>query len=276
MLDAIDAANDDFIRTTRAAAHRRGCRSSGQRLYDNDEVYKGTYTGPYCVHCEEFKVPGELIQPGNLCPIHHRPVEMLSEDNYFFRLSAYADRLLAAYRDGTLKVEPESARNEVLRFVESGLQDIVDEPLDVRLGHHRALGPSHVIYVWIDALLNYWTAVEGSEEYWPADIHLVGKDILRFHAVIWPAMLMAAGLPLPKQGVRQRLAARRRREDEQDQADRHPAAADHRSFRQSTPTATTSCARSRSARTARSRGSRWRRATSQRARRSARQPREPR
>ncbi len=170
-----------------------------QRLYDNDQIYKGTYTGPYCVHCEEFKVPGELIQPGNLCPVHHRPVEMLSEDNYFFRLSAYQDRLLEAYRDGTLKVEPESARNEVLRFVESGLSDISMSRSTFDWGITVPWDSSHVIYVWIDALLNYWTAVEGNEEYWPADVHLVGKDILRFHAVIWPAMLMAAGLPLPKQ-----------------------------------------------------------------------------
>ena len=203
-----------------------------QRLYDQDEVYKGSYTGPYCVHCEEFKVPGELIQPGNLCPIHSRPVEMLSEDNYFFRLSAYQDRLLAAYADGTLKIEPESARNEVLRFVESGLEDISMSRSTFDWGITVPWDSSHVIYVWIDALLNYWTAVEGSDEYWPADVHLVGKDILRFHAVIWPAMLMAAGLAAAAQGVRQRLAARRRREDEQDQAHRHPAAADHRPLRQ--------------------------------------------
>ena len=116
---------------------------------------------------------------------------------------------------------------------------------------------SHVIYVWIDALLNYWTAVEGSDEYWPADVHLVGKDILRFHAVIWPAMLMAAGLPLAAQGLRQRLAAGRRREDEQDQAHRHPAAGRSPTTSAAMPTATTSCASSRSARTAASAGSRW-------------------
>jgi methionyl-tRNA synthetase len=197
MLGAIDAANDDFIRTTQPR-HTTRVQEFVERLYDNDQIYKGTYTGPYCVHCEEFKVSGELIQPGNLCPIHHRPVEMLSEDNYFFRLSAYQDRLLAAYADGTLKVEPESARNEVLRFVEGGLSDISMSRSTFDWGITVPWDSSHVIYVWIDALLNYWTAVEGSAEYWPADVHLVGKDILRFHAVIWPAMLMAAGLPLPK------------------------------------------------------------------------------
>src|SRR5664279_4925503 len=197
MLTAIDAANDDFIRTTQQR-HTLRVQEFVQRLYDAEQIYKGSYTGPYCVHCEEFKVPGELVHPGNLCPIHHRPVEMLSEDNYFFRLSAYQDRLLEAYRDGTLKVEPESARNEVLRFVEGGLSDISMSRSTFDWGITVPWDSSHVIYVWIDALLNYWTAVEGSQEYWPADVHLVGKDILRFHAVIWPAMLMAAGLPLPR------------------------------------------------------------------------------
>jgi methionyl-tRNA synthetase len=197
MLGAIDAANDDFIRTTQPR-HTKRVQDFWQRLYDEDQVYKGSYTGPYCVACEEFKVAGELLQPGNLCPIHTRPVEMLSEDNYFFRLSAYQDRLLEVYRDGTLKVEPESARNEVLRFVEGGLTDISMSRSTFDWGITVPWDSSHVIYVWIDALLNYWTAVEGSDEYWPADVHLVGKDILRFHAVIWPAMLLAAGLPLPR------------------------------------------------------------------------------
>ncbi len=197
MLEAIDAANDDFIRTTQTR-HTLRVQEFAQRLYDADQIYKGSYTGPYCVACEEFKVPGELVQPGDLCPIHGRPVEMLSEDNYFFRLSSYQDRLLEAYRDGTLVIEPESARNEVLRFVESGLDDISMSRSTFDWGITVPWDSSHVIYVWIDALLNYWTAVEGSEEYWPADVHLVGKDILRFHTVIWPAMLMAAGLPLPR------------------------------------------------------------------------------
>jgi methionyl-tRNA synthetase len=197
MLGAIDAANDDFIRTTQPR-HTKRVQDFWQRLYDHDQVYKGSYTGPYCVACEEFKVASELLQPGNLCPIHSRPVEMLSEDNYFFRLSDYQDRLLEAYRDGTLRVEPESARNEVLRFVEGGLTDISMSRSTFDWGITVPWDSSHVIYVWIDALLNYWTAVEGSDEYWPADVHLVGKDILRFHAVIWPAMLLAAGLPLPR------------------------------------------------------------------------------
>jgi methionyl-tRNA synthetase len=196
-LAAIDASNDDFIRTTEDR-HTRRVREFAQRLYDAGEVYPGSYTGPYCVACEEFKVPGELLQPGDRCPIHDRPVEQLAEENYFFRLSGYAGRLLAAYASGELRVEPDSARNEVVRFVEGGLSDLSMTRSTFDWGVSAPWDDRHVIYVWIDALLNYWTAVEGDPAYWPADVHLVGKDILRFHAVIWPAMLMAAGLPLPR------------------------------------------------------------------------------
>ena len=135
--------------------------------------------------------------------MHDRPVEQLSEENYFFRLSAYQDRLLAHYRDHPQFVQPESARNEVVRFVESGLQDLSMSRSTFDWGISVPWDSSHVVYVWIDALLNYITAAGwGSDPQrfaglWPADVHLVGKDILRFHAVIWPAMLMAAGLPLP-------------------------------------------------------------------------------
>ena len=202
MLAAIDAANDDFIRTTQPR-HTERVQEFWQRLYDAGEVYKGSYTGPYCVACEEFKIPSELLE-GNLCPIHHRPVEQLSEDNYFFQLSKYADRLLEHYRAHPEFVQPESARNEVVRFVEQGLQDLSMSRSTFDWGITVPWDRSHVIYVWIDALLNYVTAAGyGVDEarfegLWPADVHLVGKDILRFHAVIWPAMLMAAGLPLPK------------------------------------------------------------------------------
>jgi len=143
MLAAIDAANDDFIRTTQPR-HTERVQEFWQRLYNQGEVYEGSYTGPYCVHCEEFKVPGELIQPGDLCPIHHRPVEMLSETNYFFRLSAYADRLLEAYRNGDIRIEPESARNEVVRFVEGGLQDMSMSRSTFDWGIPVPWDPSHV------------------------------------------------------------------------------------------------------------------------------------
>ena len=214
VLETIDVVNDDFIRTTEAR-HTTAVRTFWQRLYDAGEVFKGSYEGPYCIGCEEYKLLGELVEGTGdlagrlLCPIHGRPVEMLSEDNYFFRMSDYGDRLLAFYAANPDFVRPESARNEVVKFVEQGLQDLSISRSSFDWGIPIPWDPSHVLYVWIDALLNYATAVGyGDDEpaavtrfaqTWPADVHLVGKDILRFHAVIWPAMLMAAGLPLPKQ-----------------------------------------------------------------------------
>jgi methionyl-tRNA synthetase len=202
MLRTIDVANDDFIRTTEPR-HTERVKSFLLKLRDNGDVYEGTYTGPYCISCEEFKVPSELLE-GNLCPIHRRPVEQLSEDNYFFRLSAYGDRLLAHYREHPEFVEPESARNEVVRFVESGLQDVSLSRSSFDWGIPVPWDPKHVVYVWIEALQNYVTAVGWAadqaefDSIWPADVQLVGKDILRFHAVIWPAMLMSAGVELPR------------------------------------------------------------------------------
>jgi methionyl-tRNA synthetase len=200
VLATIDARNDDFIRTTEKR-HTQRVQEFWPRLHDAGEVYEGSYTGPYCVSCEEFKLPGELLDGPDgekLCPIHRRPVEMLEEENYFFRMSAYADRLLEFYREHPEFVQPESARNEVVRFVEQGLQDLSISRSSFDWGIPLPWDDRHVLYVWIDALLNYVTAVGyGADEQkfdstWPADVHLVGKDILRFHAVIWPAMLMAA------------------------------------------------------------------------------------
>ncbi|MDQ1710697.1 MAG: methionyl-tRNA synthetase [Frankiaceae bacterium] len=198
-LQTIDVANDDFIRTTEAR-HEERVRDFWLALREKGEVYSGTYTGPYCVACEEFKQPSEIVD-GN-CPIHGRPVKEISEENYFFPLSKYADALLAHYEASPAFVEPESARNEVVSFVRGGLQDISMSRSSFDWGIKVPWDDKHVIYVWIDALQNYLNATgwpePGWEERWPADVHLVGKDILRFHAVIWPAMLMAAGLPLPR------------------------------------------------------------------------------
>jgi methionyl-tRNA synthetase len=205
----LNIANDDFIRTTEPR-HKERVQEFWQRIHDAGEVYQGSYEGPYCVGCEEFKLPGELVDGtgeyagAKLCPVHGTPVEMLVEQNYFFRMSAYTDRLLAHYAEHPDFVEPASARNEVLRFVEQGLQDLSISRSTFDWGIPIPWDSKHVLYVWIDALLNYVTAVGyGADEekfasIWPADVHLVGKDILRFHAVIWPAMLMAAGLPLPR------------------------------------------------------------------------------
>ncbi len=207
VLETVDASNDDFIRTTEPR-HVQRVQEFMQNLYDAGEIFEGTYEGAYCVGCEEYKQPGDLVdgtgeyQGQQLCPIHGRPVEMLAEKNYFFRMSAYTDRLLAFYEENPGFIEPESARNEVVSFVKQGLQDLSISRSTFDWGVAVPWDPSHVIYVWVDALLNYATAVgyggEDFEHRWPADIHVVGKDILRFHAVIWPAMLMAAGVSLPR------------------------------------------------------------------------------
>ncbi len=214
VLDTIGAANDDFIRTTETR-HRTGVQRFWEVLRDNGHVYAGSYEGPYCVGCEEFKLSGDLV-PGEgaydgqlVCPVHGRPVESLAEENWFFRLSSFTEQLLHHYELHPAAVEPPSAYNEVVSFIRQGLQDISMSRSSVAWGIPLPWAEKQVVYVWFDALLNYITAAgygarPGSPEakrfasLWPADVHLVGKDILRFHAVYWPAMLMAAGLPLPR------------------------------------------------------------------------------
>ncbi|MHB2022808.1 MAG: methionine--tRNA ligase [Mycobacteriales bacterium] len=200
MLADLDVSNDDFIRTT-DDRHIKRVQEFWARLHDSGQVYRGSYRGWYCVACEEYKTPGELRQPGNRCPVHDRTVSELAEENYFFPLSAYRERLLAHYAANPHFVAPESARNEVVRFVEGGLADLSITRSSFDWGIAVPWDPEQVLYVWIDALLNYATALSEQEfaRTWPPDVHLVGKDILRFHAVIWPAMLMAADLPLPRQ-----------------------------------------------------------------------------
>ncbi|MFI2753329.1 methionine--tRNA ligase [Cellulomonas sp. P22] len=214
VLETLDVRNDDFIRTTQPR-HTERVQAFIQELKDKGEIYAGSYEGPYCVGCEEFKLPGDLVdgtgeyEGQKVCAIHSTPVEMLSEQNYFFRMSAYTQRLLDFYEQNPTFVQPASARNEVISFVKQGLQDLSISRNTFDWGIPIPWDTSHVLYVWFDALLNYATAVGVDsddpeekarfERTWPANVHLVGKDILRFHAVIWPAMLMAAGLPLPGQ-----------------------------------------------------------------------------
>ena len=215
VLETIDAQNDDFIRTTQPRHTERVQRFLSQ-LKDKGEIYEGAYEGPYCVGCEEFKLPGDLADGEGdytgqkVCPIHGRPVETVSETNWVVRLSAYAERLLAHYEANPEAVAPQSAYNEVTSFLRSGLQDLSISRSTFNWGIPVPWDTDQVVYVWFDALLNYATAVglgdepgtPGAEKFaetWPASVHLVGKDILRFHAVIWPAMLMAAELPLPQQ-----------------------------------------------------------------------------
>ena len=197
---ALDIANDDFIRTTEPR-HEGPVQRFVQSLYDRDEVYLGTYEGLYCVGCEAFKTPDELVD--GKCPEHGTVPERVEEDNYFFRLSNYADRLLELYESSDFVV-PESRRNELIGKVRLGLDDLSISRISFDWGIPVPWDPKHVIYVWVDALQNYITAIGyGADEarfdkVWPADIHIIGKDILWFHAVIWPAMLMALDLPLPR------------------------------------------------------------------------------
>ena len=207
---ALNIANDDFIRTTEAR-HTERVQKFLQSLKDAGHIYAGKYEGPYCVGCEEFKLPGDLIDADGqkLCPIHSKPVELVNENNWFFRLSAFVEPLLEHYRNNPDACQPESARNEVVSFLEGGVSDLSISRSTFDWGIPVPWDTDQVVYVWFDALLNYATAVgltdapdtEGGKKFaqtWPADVHLVGKDILRFHAVIWPAMLMAAGLEVPK------------------------------------------------------------------------------
>ena len=202
---ALNIANDDFIRTTEPR-HMERVQRFMQQLKDAGFIYAGKFEGPYCVGCEEFKLPGDL-DDGN-CKVHGKPCAMLSEDNWFFKLSEFVPALLEHYKKNPQACQPESARNEVVAFLESGVRDLSISRSSFDWGIPVPWDTEQVIYVWFDALLNYATAVGLGDEVdsaggkkfaatWPADVHLVGKDILRFHAVIWPAMLMAAGLPVP-------------------------------------------------------------------------------
>jgi methionyl-tRNA synthetase len=199
--ERLDVSNDDFIRTSEQR-HAERVQAFVQRLHDRGEIYLGTYEGPYCVSCEEFKQAKELID-GN-CPIHGRPVEILEEENYFFPLSKYQQPLLEMYSSRPESVMPDFRRNEVVSFVSGGLQDLSISRSGTDWGIPLPWDPNHVVYVWVDALLNYATAVGFGtdpaefERLWPADLHIIGKDIIRFHAVIWPALLMAAGVDVPR------------------------------------------------------------------------------
>ena len=208
--EALNIANDDFIRTTEKR-HTERVQKFLQGLKDSGHIYSGKYEGPYCVGCEEFKLPGDLIESNGekLCPIHSKPIELVNEENWFFKLSDFAAPLIEHYKKNPDACQPESARNEVLSFLEGGVSDLSISRSTFDWGIPVPWDTKQVVYVWFDALLNYATAVgltdaadsEGGKMFaqtWPADVHLVGKDILRFHAVIWPAMLMAAGLAVPK------------------------------------------------------------------------------
>jgi len=207
LLETIDVANDDFIRTTEER-HLVGAKAFWEQLHANGAVYKGEFSGWYSVGAEEF-VNDDDVDDGEgedegfkVSAIDGTRLEEVTEENYFFRLSDYQDRLLALYEDRPEFIQPESSRNEVIQFVKRGLTDLSISRSTFDWGIQIPWDPSHVMYVWIEALLNYVTAIgygtddEAFEKRWPADVHLVGKDIARFHAIIWPAMQMAAGIEI--------------------------------------------------------------------------------
>jgi methionyl-tRNA synthetase len=200
--DRLDIAYDDFIRTTEPR-HKAAVAELLQRCYDAGDIELGTYSGKYCVSCEEYYAPEELLE-GGLCPIHKRPVDDVEEENYFFRLSRFQDRLLDWYDSHPGAMVPEFRGNEAIGLIKSGLRDFSVSRTSLKWGIPLPWDPEHVAYVWFDALTNYLAAVGfGSDDaeyrdWWPADYHLIGKDIIRQHCVYWPAMLMSAGVEPPK------------------------------------------------------------------------------
>ena len=206
---ALRISYDDFIRTTEPR-HERVVQQIFQQLFNQGDIYKAEYEGWYCVGCEAFYTETQVKEwPDKKCPDHDKPVEWVKEESYFFRLSKYAGRLLAHIEANPDFIQPPSRRNEIVSFIKQGLEDLCVSRTTFTWGIPVPFDPKHVIYVWVDALSNYITAIgydqngEGEhgplwERFWPADVHLIGKDILRFHAIIWPILLMALNLPLPK------------------------------------------------------------------------------
>jgi methionyl-tRNA synthetase len=193
---------DEFVRTTEPRHH-----TSVSELYlrakANGDIYKGSYSGWYCVSCEAYAPETDPSKPAD-CPDCGRKTEWFSEESYFFKLSAFQDRLLQLYEKNPNFIKPDTRRNEIISFVKGGLKDLSISRATLKWGIPLPDDPAHVFYVWFDALTGYLSGISFKSDdtkfskYWPADIHLVGKDILRFHAVYWPAFLMSAGLETPK------------------------------------------------------------------------------
>jgi methionyl-tRNA synthetase len=199
----LEASNDFFIRTS-DEQHMVKVQEVLQRVHDNGHTYKGLYEGWYCPRCADFKVENEILE-GNRCPIHEIELTRHQEENWFFRLSTFQQPLEQLYADQRDFVMPQHHYNEAHSFIRSGLQDVSLSRAHLKWGVTVPWDPDHVFYVWFDALLNYYTAlsyardgVDLTERFWPATYHVIGKDILKFHTVFWPAMLMAADLPVPR------------------------------------------------------------------------------
>jgi methionyl-tRNA synthetase len=203
MTERIGASNDFFIRTT-DPRHEAAVQEFVRRIYDGGDIYEGVYAGLYCPRCEAFYTEAELID--GKCPVHGIEPERVEEKNWFFRLSAYQERLLALYDENPSFVLPRFRYNEARSFIEQGLDDISVSRSSEQWGVRVPWDPEQTVYVWVDALINYWSALafarEGEDlrdELWPEVRHLLAKDILKFHCVIWPALLLAAGLDVPRQ-----------------------------------------------------------------------------
>lgn len=200
--ETMEISYDDFIRTTEPR-HVKRVQAIFMKMYENGDIYKGEYEGLYCTPCESFWTESQLVN--GCCPDCGRPVTAAKEEAYFFKLSKYADKLLELFETNPSFLQPESRRNEMISFIKQGLDDLCISRSTFDWGIPVPIDEKHVIYVWLDALTNYITALgypddpELYNKYWPANVHLVGKEIVRFHSIIWPAMLMSAGLPLPKQ-----------------------------------------------------------------------------
>ena len=198
----LSISNDDFIRTTQKR-HERVVQEVFRRIYAKGDIYKGEYKGLYCTPCESYWTEHQLDENG-CCPDCHRPVQEVAEEAYFFKMSKYQDRVLQYIEDHPDFIQPVSRRNEMINFIKQGLDDLCISRTSFNWGIPVPIDPKHVIYVWFDALTNYLTPIgylddpEKFHKYWPADLHLVGKEIVRFHTIIWPCILMALDLPLPK------------------------------------------------------------------------------
>ena len=206
MVEALNCSNDDFIRT-REARHIRACEELWRRMQANGDIYLGKYAGWYSVRDEAYYDESELKEAADGAKLSPQgtPVEWVEEESYFFKLSAYQDRLLDHYASHPEFIGPETRANEVISFVRGGLQDLSISRTTFDWGIPVPGDPKHIMYVWVDALTNYLTGVgfpdvesDTFKRYWPADVHIIGKDIIRFHAVYWPAFLMSAGVALPK------------------------------------------------------------------------------
>lgn len=199
----LNISNDDFIRTSEER-HVKVVQEIFRRIYEKGDIYKGEYKGLYCTPCESYWTEHQLDENG-CCPDCHRPVQEVAEEAYFFKMSNYADRILKYIEDNPEFVQPVSRRNEMINFIKQGLEDLCISRTSFDWGIPVPTDSKHVVYVWFDALTNYLTPIgflddqEKLNKFWPANVHLVGKEIVRFHSIIWPCILMALDMPLPKQ-----------------------------------------------------------------------------